>query len=182
MDGLAAGVTSIASLALGYSAYLHGQYAVTFAMVVIAGAALGFLPFNFFPAKVFMGDGGALFIGFVLASVSVIGPAKGPALVATIVPVLVLGLPIFDVLFAIVRRKAKGRSIFSADKGHLHHQLSFMGMGQRRSVLMLYGISAVMGIAAIMLSRRLYLESVFLFFTAVLFIVILIWGWNRKEQ
>ncbi|MDR0851405.1 MAG: undecaprenyl/decaprenyl-phosphate alpha-N-acetylglucosaminyl 1-phosphate transferase [Clostridiales Family XIII bacterium] len=182
LDGLAAGVTALAALSIGYSAYLSGQTIVTLSMLVCAGAALGFLPYNFYPAKIFMGDSGALFLGFMLASVSVIGPAKGAAIIATIVPVLVLGVPIFDVLFAVLRRLIHRQSIFSADKAHLHHQLTHLGMGQRRSVLMLYGISAIMGISAIIFSRRLYLESVFLFCTALLFIILLIWEWNKDEK
>jgi UDP-GlcNAc:undecaprenyl-phosphate GlcNAc-1-phosphate transferase len=183
MDGLAAGVTGIAAMSIAYTGYIHGSYDVALGMCVIGGAALGFLPYNFYPARSFMGDGGAMFLGYMLGAISVgpEGPAKGATLVATIVPVLVLGVPVFDVLFAILRRARRGRSIFSADKGHLHHQLVYMGMGQRRTVLMLYGISSVMGVAAILLSRKLYLESVFLFCVALLFIFVLIWKWNHKK-
>ncbi|MDR1027930.1 MAG: undecaprenyl/decaprenyl-phosphate alpha-N-acetylglucosaminyl 1-phosphate transferase [Clostridiales Family XIII bacterium] len=181
LDGLAGGVAAIASLSIAYAAYIHGHYAVTLCMVALAGAAAGFLPFNFYPAKIFMGDSGAMFLGFMLATVSLISPAKGATAVATLVPVLVLGVPIFDVLFAVLRRLSKGRPIFSADKGHLHHQLAYIGMGQRRTVLMLYGISGVMGIAAIIFSRKLYLESIFLFCVALLFIVVLIWEWNKEK-
>ncbi|MDR3072768.1 MAG: undecaprenyl/decaprenyl-phosphate alpha-N-acetylglucosaminyl 1-phosphate transferase [Clostridiales Family XIII bacterium] len=182
MDGLAAGVATISSIAIAYAAYIHGQYVVALAMVAVGGAASGFIPFNFFPAKIFMGDAGALYLGFTIGTISVIGPAKGATIVAIIVPVLVLGLPLFDVLFAIFRRLRSGRSILSADKGHLHHQLAYMGMGQRRSVLMIYGISAVMGIAAIVFSREFYLESFALFCVALLFVVILIWDWGTHEK
>jgi UDP-GlcNAc:undecaprenyl-phosphate GlcNAc-1-phosphate transferase len=182
LDGLAGGVAAISSLAIAYAAYIHGQYVVALSMVALAGAAVGFLPFNFYPAKIFMGDSGALLLGFMLATISVIGPAKGATIVATIVPVLVLGVPLFDVIFAIFRRVSKGRPIFSADKGHFHHQLAYMGMGQRRAVLITYGISAVMGLAAILLSRQLYIESISLFFVALLFIVVLVWDWNTNEK
>jgi UDP-GlcNAc:undecaprenyl-phosphate GlcNAc-1-phosphate transferase len=182
LDGLAAGVAAIASLSIGYAAYIHGHYTVTLCMVALAGAAGGFLPFNFFPARIFMGDSGSLFLGFMLATTSIISPAKGATVVATVVPVLVLGVPIFDVFFAVLRRISKGRPIFSADKGHLHHQLAYIGMGQRRAVLMLYGISSVMGIAAIVFSRDLYVESIFLFCIALLFIVVLIWDWNKEDS
>jgi UDP-GlcNAc:undecaprenyl-phosphate GlcNAc-1-phosphate transferase len=181
LDGLAAGVSLIAALSIAYSAYIHGQYTVTLAMISVAGAAAGFLPYNFFPAKTFMGDSGSLFLGFMIGSISVIGPTKGATVIASIVPLIVLGVPIFDTFFAIFRRKSRGLSILSADKEHLHHQLSYIGMGQRRSVLMIYGISAVMGIAAIIFSRGLYLESVFLFFTAFIFIIVLIWGWRKSR-
>ncbi|MDR2610876.1 MAG: undecaprenyl/decaprenyl-phosphate alpha-N-acetylglucosaminyl 1-phosphate transferase, partial [Clostridiales Family XIII bacterium] len=182
LDGLAAGVSVIATLAIAYSAYIHGQYTVTLAMLAVAGGAAGFLPYNFFPAKTFMGDSGSLFLGFMIGSISIIGPTKGATIIASVIPLFVLGVPIFDTVFAIFRRRARGGSIMAADKDHLHHQLSYIGMGQRRSVLMIYGISAVMGIAAIIFSRRLYLEAIFLFLTAVLFLVVLIWGWRSRGR
>ena len=182
LDGLADGVSVISSIAIAYAAYIHGQYTVSLAMMALAGAALGLLPFNFFPAKTFMGDSGAMFLGFMLASISLVGPAKSATIVTLIIPVLVLGVPIFDIVFAVFRRTRKGISIFKADRGHLHHQLASMGLGQRRSVLMIYGISAVMGIAAILFSRDLFLEALFLFFAAILFIIVLIWGWSDKKK
>lgn len=172
LDGLAAGVAAIASFAIAYTAYIHGMYTVTMAMLATAGGALGFLPFNFHPAKIFMGDGGSLFLGFMLASVSIIGPVKGATILATVVPVLVLGVPIFDTAFAILRRLINKRPIMEADKGHLHHRLMAAGLGQRRSVLTLYGISGVMGVAAIVFSRDLFLESAGLFCLAANFIYI----------
>ena len=182
LDGLAAGVSGIAALAIAYTAYINGYATAAFAMAILAGAALGFLPFNFNPAKVFMGDSGAMFLGFAIASVSIISPAKGATIVAIIAPVLVLGVPAFDVAFAIFRRSARGKPVFEADKGHLHHQLARIGIGQRRAALMLYGISGVMGIAAIVFSRDFYLEAIGLFLIAVLFIVVLIWGWDKRDS
>ena len=182
LDGLAAGVVGIAALAIAYSAFINGYPSAAFTMAIIAGAALGFLPFNFYPAKVFMGDSGAMFLGFALAAVSIISPAKGATVVAIIAPVIVLGVPLFDIIFAMFRRVKRHESIFKPDKGHLHHQLSKIGIGQRRSVLMLYGISGIMGIAAIVFSRELYLEAVGLFFIAVVFIIVLIWGWDKNKD
>jgi len=182
LDGLAAGVVGIAALAISYSAYINGYPAAAFAMAIIAGSSLGFLPFNFYPAKIFMGDSGAMFLGFALASVSIISPAKGATVVAIIAPVLVLGVPLFDIVFAMFRRAQRKQSIFEADKGHLHHQLTRIGIGQRRSALMLYGISGIMGIAAIVFSRELYLEAIGLFLIAVVFIFVLIWGWDKKKK
>ena len=181
LDGLAAGVAGIAALAIAYTAYINGYNTAAFAMAILAGAALGFLPFNFHPAKVFMGDCGAMFLGFAIASVSIISPAKGATIVAIIAPVLVLGVPVFDVAFAMVRRRLRGQSVFTPDKGHLHHQLTRIGIGQRRSALMLYGISGIMGIAAIVFSRSFYLEAIGLFLIAVIFIIVLIWGWDKKD-
>jgi len=159
LDGLAAGVSAIASLCIAYAEYIHGYYLGTLGMLAIAGAALGFLPFNFHPARIFMGDGGSMFLGFMLASMAVVQPAKGATIVAVIVPVLVLGLPIFDTAFAILRRLINHKPIMEADKGHLHHRIMAIGMGQSRSVMMLYGISAIMGVAAVLFSRDLFVET-----------------------
>ncbi|MCL2492952.1 MAG: undecaprenyl/decaprenyl-phosphate alpha-N-acetylglucosaminyl 1-phosphate transferase [Clostridiales bacterium] len=182
LDGLAGGIAGIAALAIAYSAYIVGLYTVAFSMTVLAGAAFGFLPFNFYPAKSFMGDSGAMFLGFMLATLSIIGPAKGTAFMALIGPVVVLGVPLFDTAFAMIRRILRGQSIFMPDKGHLHHQLTRIGIGQRRSVLMIYGVCGIMGIASIVLSRGFVLEAIGLIAIAVLFIFVLIWGWNRNRE
>ena len=162
LDGLAGGVAFIASISIAYIAYIHGKTDAAMAMLAIAGGALGFLPFNFNPARIFMGDGGALFLGFMLAGISVMNPMKSATMLATVVPVLVLGLPIFDTAFAILRRVINKRPIMEADKGHLHHRIMAAGLGQRRTVLTLYGISGVMGVAAIVMSRDLLIESALL--------------------
>jgi UDP-GlcNAc:undecaprenyl-phosphate GlcNAc-1-phosphate transferase len=159
LDGLAAGTSAIASLCIAYAAYIHGTYVVSGAMLALAGAALGFLPFNFYPAKIFMGDGGSLYLGFMLAALSVLGTVKSATLVAVIIPVLVLGVPIFDTAFAIFRRFVNNKPIMEADKGHLHHRLMNLGYGQRRATLMLYGITGIMGVAAVTFSRELYVET-----------------------
>ncbi|GHU49934.1 undecaprenyl-phosphate alpha-N-acetylglucosaminyl 1-phosphate transferase [Clostridia bacterium] len=175
LDGLAAGVAAIASVSITYTAFISEyMFTATIIMISVAGGALGFLPFNFHPARTFMGDGGSLFLGFMLASVSIIGPMKSATVIALIVPVLVLGVPIFDTCFAILRRLYTGRPIMEADKGHLHHRLMAAGMGQKRSVLTLYGISGIMGVAAILFSKRLYFESVALLVISVIFIYILL--------
>jgi len=172
LDGLAAGVAAIASLAIAYTAYIHGMNTVSLAMLAIAGSAIGFLPYNFHPARIFMGDSGSLFLGFMLATLSIMGPVKGATIFATLVPVLVLGIPIFDTAFAILRRIINRRPIMEADKGHLHHRMMAVGLGQRRTVLMIYGISAVMGIAAILYSRDLFIETTGLILVAATFIYI----------
>ena len=182
LDGLAAGVAAIAAISIGYTAYIHGMYAVTFSMMAVAGAAIGFLPFNFHPAKIFMGDSGSLYLGYMLATISIIGPVKSATIVATIVPVLVLGMPIFDIVFAVLRRLINKKPIMVADKAHLHHRLIATGFSVRRSVLMLYGISAIMGIAAVVFSRDFLFESVGLFIVAILFILILIWDWSKPDK
>lgn len=174
LDGLAAGVSFIASLSIAYAAFIHDptEVEICLSLLAIAGSAAGFLPYNFNPAKIFMGDGGSLFLGFMLAGLSVMSPMKSTTMVATVVPVLVLGLPIFDTAFAILRRLINKRPIMEADKGHLHHRIMAAGLGQRRTVLTLYGISGVMGVAAIMMSRDLFIESALLVVIAATFIYV----------
>lgn len=179
LDGLASGVATISSLCLAYTAYIHGSYLPTLAMLALAGGALGFLPFNFHPAKIFMGDGGSLFLGFMLSTISIVGPVKGATFMAVIIPGLVLGLPIFDTAFAILRRLVNHRPIMEADKGHLHHRLMAAGMGQRRTVLTLYGISGVMGVAAVLFSRDLFVETAGLLGIAAMYIYVLLTDANN---
>lgn len=174
LDGLAAGTAAIASLCIAYASYIHGTYLTSGAMLALAGAALGFLPYNFHPAKSFMGDGGSLYLGFILATTSVLGTVKSATLVAVIIPVFILGFPIFDTAFAIFRRVVNKRPIMEADKGHLHHRLMNMGYGQRRATLMLYGISGIMGVAAVTFSRGLYVETAGLAAITLMYIYILL--------
>ena len=119
-----------------------------------------------------MGDSGSLFLGFMLATLSVLGTVKSATLIAIVMPVFVLGLPIFDTGFAIIRRLINKQKIMSPDKQHLHHRLMSLGYGQRRATLMIYCVSAIMGIAAILYSRQLYLETLGLFAITCLMIYI----------
>ena len=153
LDGLAAGISVLASITIAYAAFLQGSAEIAMAMLALSGGALGFLPYNFHPARIFMGDAGSLFLGFMLAGISVMGPTKSATLLATIVPMFVLALPIFDTAFAILRRMINNRPIMEADKRHLHHRIMSIGLGQKRTVLTLYCISGVMGVAAILISR-----------------------------
>ena len=128
-----------------------------------------------------MGDSGSLFLGFMLAVLSIEGVAKSATVVATIAPVLVLGVPIFDTAFAILRRLVSKRPIMEADKGHLHHRIMEIGFGQRRAVLMLYGISATMGVAAVLLTRDLFVESAALLAIAGMLIYIFLADTNSMK-
>lgn len=123
LDGLAAGVSTIASITIMLVALQEDVMIVALFTAALAGAALGFLRYNFNPAKIFMGDTGSMFLGFILAGISVIGAVKCTATIALIVPILALGLPIMDTTFAIIRRYRGGVPIFKPDKGHLHHRL-----------------------------------------------------------
>lgn len=158
LDGLAAGISAISALCIGFVAFIHGHYVPTVGMMVIAGAALGFLPYNFHPARIFMGDGGSQLLGFAIAAMSILGTVKSAAVVVVAIPAIVLGLPIFDTIMAIVRRVMRRQSIGTADKEHLHHRIMKAGFGQRRAVLLMYCISGILGIMAVMYSRELMVE------------------------
>jgi UDP-N-acetylmuramyl pentapeptide phosphotransferase/UDP-N-acetylglucosamine-1-phosphate transferase len=179
VDGLAAGLVAIGSLCIAYVAYIFGYYPGCLCLMAVAGGALGFLPYNFYPAKTFMGDGGSQFLGFMVAALSILQPVKSTTIVALLIPALVLALPIFDTLFAIIRRKINGQPIMKADKGHIHHRLMRAGFGQRRTVLILYGMAGVMGVAAVLFSRGLYVECGGLVAVAFLFLIIVLTDRNK---
>lgn len=174
LDGLAAGVSMICSISLMFIAYKLGFMQVAIIAAILAGACLGFLPFNFNPAKIFMGDTGALFLGFVLSYISIEGVMKSVAILTIIVPVLILGVPVFDTAFAMVRRKLSGKSMVEADKGHLHHRLLAMGLSQRQTVLVLYTISIIFGVLANIISR--FSANQGLIVSIIIFIVVIALG------
>lgn len=150
LDGLAAGISSIAAISVSLIAYQMGQWSSAAITVAMAGAAVGFLQYNFNPAKIFMGDTGSMFLGYTLAAVSVMGVMKTAATVALVVPVIALGLPIMDTSMAIVRRYLRGVPIFSPDREHLHHRLLDRGLSQKQVVLMMYAITAFLGMMALL--------------------------------
>ncbi|MBQ6860118.1 MAG: UDP-N-acetylglucosamine 2-epimerase (non-hydrolyzing) [Clostridia bacterium] len=152
LDGLATGVSAIATLALTIVFILNGSGELPIIITAaLLGGLIGFLPYNFNPAKTFMGDTGSNFLGFTLATVSMIGMAKTYTLMAIIIPVVILGLPIFDTLFAICRRVLHHKSIMEADRGHVHHKLIDAGLSQKQAVLVLYGVTALLGILAVII-------------------------------
>ncbi|MDD6219068.1 MAG: MraY family glycosyltransferase [Selenomonadaceae bacterium] len=152
LDGLAAGVATLASVTIMLVALQDELALVAVFTSALAGAATGFLFFNFNPARIFMGDTGSMFLGFMLAGISIIGAVKSAATIALIVPVLALGVPILDTSFAIIRRYRGGVPIFKPDKGHLHHRLLDLGFSQRQAVLLMYVISAILGLSALVLN------------------------------
>ena len=145
LDGLAAGVSSIAAVTIFLVAMEEGIPFVAMVTAALAGAAVGFLYYNFNPARIFMGDTGSMFLGFVLAGISVVGAVKSAATIALIVPIL-------DTTFAIVRRARNHRPIFKPDKGHLHHRLLAHGFTQKQAVLLMYVVSALFGLCALALT------------------------------
>ncbi len=160
LDGLAVGISTIAAITLAYVSFTFGRNETLLLSLIIIGANLGFLPYNFNPAKIFMGDTGALFLGFALAAISIEGVMKSATVIAIFIPLLALGLPIFDTTFAIMRRIVNKKPLMEADKGHLHHRLLSLGMDQKKAVLMLYLISILLGIGVVLLVNNLVLNTV----------------------
>ena len=152
LDGLSAGVSAIAALTMAVVCFVQGQVQTAALAAVLAAAAFGFLRYNFYPARTFMGDCGSLFLGFVLGALAIMGLSKGATIVSIFIPFIIMGIPIFDTCFAIIRRLFQHKPIFEADKGHLHHSLLSLGLSHRQTVLAIYAISAIMGLAAVMLA------------------------------
>lgn len=153
LDGLLSGFTAISCTFLFAIALTKGNPVVALVVIALAGSALGFLPFNFNPARVILGDTGSLFIGYVFATVAIIGTAKTAIAVGLLAPLVVLALPIIDTAAAIYRRARSGKSITEADRGHFHHQLIFRyGLNVRQAVLLIYAICIVLGAVALFLA------------------------------
>lgn len=155
LDGLASGISVISAISLLVIFVLNGSPTIAIILITaLAGALVGFLPFNFSPAKTFIGDTGSNFLGYAISIIAILGVAKTYTVAVIILPLIVLGLPLFDTIWAIIRRLIKGKSIkaiFKADKGHLHHRIVAKGFSQKQAVLILYGISATFGIFAVIL-------------------------------
>lgn len=152
LDGLACGVTTISSLTLLVIALLLWEPTVPILVAAIAGGCLGFLPYNLNPAKIFMGDTGSTFLGYILAVISIQGLFKMYTLISFVVPFLLFGLPIFDTAFAFIRRIAHGQNPMRADRSHVHHRLIDMGFSQKQAVAVLYVITGILGLSAVVLT------------------------------
>jgi UDP-GlcNAc:undecaprenyl-phosphate/decaprenyl-phosphate GlcNAc-1-phosphate transferase len=151
LDGLLAGVSSISATIFLCVSIIKGQYFIALLMAILAGSTLGFLRYNFNPAQLFMGDTGSLFLGMTFAILSVVGALKGTTTVALFVPAFIMGLPIIDTLWAIVRRAKKKQPIFKADREHIHHKLLGLGLSQRQVVLVIYLINICFGLVGLFL-------------------------------
>ena len=152
LDGLANGVSAISATTMLVIALVGGQSQVAIVLAALVGACIGFMPYNMNPAKMFMGDTGATFLGYILATMSIQGLFKYYAVISFVVPFLILGLPIFDTTFAFIRRIAHGQSPMHADRSHIHHRLIDMGLNQKQAVATLYVISAILGLSAVVLT------------------------------
>lgn len=172
LDGLAAGVSAIMSMSLVFIAITYHEYEIALLGIALMGACFGFLPFNFNPAKIFMGDTGSMFLGYMLSVLSVQGMFKSYAVISFAVPIIMLGLPLFDALFAMLRRLLTGKNPMSADRGHLHHRLYDMGFSQKQTVFILYAISGVLGITSILLAEQRFLRAMLLLISVLIFLLI----------
>jgi len=160
LDGLAGGTTFIALLTLGAAVWIEitrsgssqGQGEAIALALILAGAVFGFLRYNFYPARIFLGDSGSMFLGYSVAVLSIMGLAKGATFISVIIPVVILGIPLLDTIFAVVRRYYGHRPIFQPDKEHLHHRLMEMGLSHRQAVLCIYAVNIVLGLSAIVLT------------------------------
>lgn len=172
LDGLAAGISTIASLSLLVLIMFTDNLNLAIMTAALAGAGFGFLPYNFNPAKIFMGDTGSMFLGYMLSCISVQGLMKTYTVISFAIPILVLGLPIFDTIFAIVRRIVTGRSIMSPDRGHLHHRLLDMGFSQRQTVAILYTLTAALCLTALVMFLKNAIRGLVLVAAVVLIIIV----------
>ena len=171
LDGLAAGVSAIMSISLVFISIRVGEYSIAILGIALMGSCFGFLPFNFNPAKIFMGDTGSTFLGFMLATLSIQGVFKSYAVISFAVPLLILGLPLFDALFAMIRRILRGQSPMTSDRGHLH-RLVDMGFSQKQTVFILYAISGVLGITAVLLAESGVLRALLLVICVLILLLI----------
>ena len=176
LDGLAVGVSTISSIVMLIIALMVSDPNIALVMAALTGACLGFLPYNFNPAKIFMGDTGALLLGYILATMSILGLFKFYAVVSFAAPFLVLALPLFDTSFAFMRRLLKGKNPLSPDRGHFHHRLLDMGLSQKQAVVILYTISGLLGLAAVVVTtsgkiRALILVIALLIAAGIVFFV-----------
>lgn len=180
VDGLAGGVSTISAVTLGVVAIYTQQPISALVAAILAGSMLGFLLFNFHPAKIFMGDSGSLFLGFTLAAVSVSSVLKLATTVTIATPLLILGVPIFDTAFAIVRRAINRKPIFQPDKGHLHHRLLGLGLSQRRTVIIIYSFSTLLAGFALYLAN--FKSSVSIIIAALLTMIVALTGGLKKTR
>jgi UDP-GlcNAc:undecaprenyl-phosphate GlcNAc-1-phosphate transferase len=162
LDGLAVGVATISALTMLVIAMMVSEGIVAILMAALAGSCVGFMPYNVNPAKLFMGDTGSTFLGFILATMSIQGLFKFYTIISFAVPFLLLGLPIFDTCFAVFRRLSKGQNPMSPDRSHVHHRLIDMGCNQKQAVAILYLISAILGLSAVVLTTSGELKAMVL--------------------
>ncbi|MCL2462466.1 MAG: undecaprenyl/decaprenyl-phosphate alpha-N-acetylglucosaminyl 1-phosphate transferase [Defluviitaleaceae bacterium] len=181
LDGLAAGVSTIGAVCLMILCVISGNALAVILSAALAGSCLGFLPRNFNPAEVIMGDTGALFLGYVLAVSSITGVFKAYALLSVLIAFLVIALPIFDTLFAMIRRIAHHKPIMEADRGHLHHRLVDGGYSPKQAVVILYGLSVAMGAIAIVIAIK-DVRAIIVTLICVGVMGLMVWVYRRRTK
>ncbi|MDD4495617.1 MAG: MraY family glycosyltransferase [Eubacteriales bacterium] len=184
LDGLAAGITSISCLSLFFINLYTNQGLsimplVSVLILALAGSSVGFLPYNFYPAKIIMGDTGAYFLGFILGIISIQGALKSFTAISISIPLIVLGLPVFDTLTSIIRRIRNHKKVTVADRGHIHHRLIDMGLSHKQTVIIMYIASAGLGLAAMVMAEKGALSAVILILLIAVFVVS--GAFNMKE-
>ncbi|WP_051412048.1 glycosyltransferase family 4 protein [Halonatronum saccharophilum] len=173
LDGLAGGVATISALAIGLISFGQGNLVVAALALILAGSTVGFLRYNFNPAQIFMGDTGSMFLGYILATVSLIGAVKSATAVTILVPVIVMGVPIFDTSFAFIRRLINGKHPFKPDKEHLHHRFLNFGLNQKQTVLTIYLVSLIFAVSAVLLAK--YQSSMILLVVVGILALLFMW-------
>ncbi|RJO62293.1 undecaprenyl/decaprenyl-phosphate alpha-N-acetylglucosaminyl 1-phosphate transferase [candidate division WS5 bacterium] len=183
LDGLAGGVGAIVSVTLGIVALGEGRVEVAMMAFILAAATVGFLPHNFSKdKKMFMGDSGSQFLGFSLAALAILGVTKVAATFTMLAPIMILGIPIFDTIFAIIRRKKNGKKIFVADRGHLHHRLLDLGFTERKAVTFIYYVTILLGFVAVFSTKISPKNAVILFVITVGMITTLSFMLSRQHK
>jgi UDP-GlcNAc:undecaprenyl-phosphate/decaprenyl-phosphate GlcNAc-1-phosphate transferase len=173
LDGLSAGISSIVIATIAVLAAVAGKPMILMISLILLGSTLGFLFHNFHPAKIFMGDTGALFLGYSISILSLLGMYKSVTLFSFVVPIIILGVPIFDTTYAIIRRIVNKKPISAPDKSHLHHRLLALGLSHKSTVLVIYGLGILFSLSAILFSNTTLWGSVFIIF-GLLFIAELV--------
>jgi UDP-GlcNAc:undecaprenyl-phosphate GlcNAc-1-phosphate transferase len=181
IDGLATGVTACIALSLALINVLFGNILVALLTLCLAGACLGFLPYNFSPARIFLGDSGSLFLGLVLACIGTVSLFKAATATFIAVPVILFGLPLFDTASVVLGRLSRGQPLFEADKTHVHHQLLRLGLNQPQAAYLLYGITLLLGALATFLSLQQSPRALLLGGAFVLVLASIIWAaWKTR--
>jgi UDP-GlcNAc:undecaprenyl-phosphate/decaprenyl-phosphate GlcNAc-1-phosphate transferase len=172
LDGLAAGISAISIATIAIMAGFYGKFLILTLALIILASTIGFLFYNFHPAKIFMGDTGALFLGYSISILSLLGLYKSVTLFSLVVPIIILGVPIFDTTYAIIRRIVNKQPISAPDKSHLHHRILALGFSHKTTVLIIYGMGVLFSICAIIFSTSTLWGSIFIIFVLVLFVQI----------
>lgn len=180
MDGLVAGVVAVMSLTLAMIHIIDNNFVVALLAFTLAGATLGFLPYNFAPARIFLGDSGSLFLGLLMAGLSTISLFKAATVAMVFVPLLVFALPLIDTTQVVIGRIRSGRHPFSPDKTHVHHRLLELGLDQKQVVLVLYLISLFLGVVAIVLSRKTEAKAAMALIAMAVVVCTGLVVWTRK--